>query len=86
MPPALRQSPVELREFSIGSLSKRLRSVGLSDSTVEGLAQEMRGIYERLWSRYEEIHGVEHPVRWYQREEARAGGRPASTAPERALS
>jgi ribonucleoside-diphosphate reductase beta chain len=70
VPPELRQSPVELREFSIGSLSKRLRSVGLSDATVSSLADEMRGVYERLWDRYEEIHGVEHPVRWYQREEA----------------
>jgi ribonucleoside-diphosphate reductase beta chain len=68
----LRQSPIELREFSIGSLVKRLRSVGLSDSTVEDLASEMRGIYERLWDRYEEIHGTEHPVRWYQRQEAAA--------------
>jgi hypothetical protein len=72
MPAALRQSPVELREFSIGSLSKRLRSVGLSETTVEDLAQEMRGIYERLWDRYDQIHGVEHPVRWYQREQAAA--------------
>jgi ribonucleoside-diphosphate reductase beta chain len=70
IPPELRQSPIDLREFAIASLAKRLRSVGLSDSTVEELAREMRGIYERLWDRYEEIHGVEHPVRWYQRENA----------------
>ncbi|MBJ7611692.1 MAG: hypothetical protein JF924_05150 [Candidatus Dormibacteraeota bacterium] len=72
VPAELRQSPIELREFSIGSLVKRLRSVGLSDSTVEDLASEMRGIYGRLWDRYEEIHGTEHPVRWYQRQEAAA--------------
>jgi ribonucleoside-diphosphate reductase beta chain len=73
VPPPLRQSPIELREFAIGSLAKRLRSVGLSDAAVEELGQHMRGIYERLWDRYEEIHGVEHPVRWYQREAAAAG-------------
>jgi ribonucleoside-diphosphate reductase beta chain len=73
IPAELRQSPIELREFSIGSLCKRLRSVGLSDVTVDDLAAGMRRIYERLWDRYEEIHGVEHPVRWYQREEAAAG-------------
>jgi len=32
----------------------------------------MRKIYERLWDRYEEIHGVDHPVRWYQRQGAAA--------------
>jgi hypothetical protein len=47
--------------------------VGLGDATVDDLAAEMRSIYESLWDRYEEIHGVEHPVRWYQREAA-AGG------------
>ena len=83
-PQPLRQSPVELREFAIGSLSKRLRSVGLSDFAVNGLAQEMRRVYERLWDRYEQIHGVEHPVRWYQRETA--AGPTASTPTERALS
>jgi ribonucleoside-diphosphate reductase beta chain len=73
MPPELRQSPIELRDFAISSLAKRLRSVGISDSAVGELSQEMRGTYERLWDRYEEIHGVEHPVRWYQRERAEAG-------------
>jgi ribonucleoside-diphosphate reductase beta chain len=70
--PGLRQSPIELREFAIGSLARRLRSVGLSESAVEELAQGMRKIYERLWDRYEEIHGVDHPVRWYQRQGAAA--------------
>ena len=72
IPSELRQSPMELREFAVGSLSKRLRSVGLNGSTVEELAEEMRNIYERLWDRYEEIHGVDHPVRWYQRQGATA--------------
>jgi ribonucleoside-diphosphate reductase beta chain len=67
IPPELRQSPIDLREFAIGQLSKRLRAVGLSDPTVEELAEEMRRTYERLWERYEQLHGVEHPVRWYQR-------------------
>jgi ribonucleoside-diphosphate reductase beta chain len=67
MPPQLRQSPLELRDFAIGSLGKRLRSVGLSDKTVDDLGGEMRQIYEQLWNRYEQVHGVDHPVRWYQR-------------------
>jgi hypothetical protein len=28
----------------------------------------MRQIYEQLWNRYEQVHGVDHPVRWYQRQ------------------
>jgi hypothetical protein len=43
----------------------------------------MRNIYERLWDRYEEIHGVDHPVRWYQHQgattPARAVAVPATT-------
>jgi len=27
-------------------------------------------IYDRLWTRYEEVHGEEHPVRWYQQQAA----------------
>jgi ribonucleoside-diphosphate reductase beta chain len=68
LPAELRQSPLELREFAIGSLGKRLRSVGLSDSAVDDLGSEMRQIYEQLWNRYEQMHGVDHPVRWYQRQ------------------
>jgi ribonucleoside-diphosphate reductase beta chain len=73
IPAELRQSPLELREFAIGSLSKRLRSVGLSDSAVDELGSEMRQIYEQLWNRYEQVHGVDHPVRWYQRQGVEAG-------------
>ncbi len=64
---ALRQSPLEARDFSIGSLAKRLRSIGLSETVVDQIQDRYRGLYDQLWARYEEIHGVEHPVRWYQR-------------------
>ncbi|HLH68322.1 MAG TPA: ribonucleotide-diphosphate reductase subunit beta [Candidatus Dormibacteraeota bacterium] len=68
LPALQRQSPLEAREFSIGSLARRLRSIGISEGVVDQIQDRYRGLYERLWARYEEIHGIEHPVRWYQRQ------------------
>lgn len=70
MMPEMRQDPGEQRDFAIESLSKRLRSIGISDGAIGELDSHLRGLYDRLWSRYEEIHGVDHPVRWYQRQAA----------------
>jgi ribonucleoside-diphosphate reductase beta chain len=69
-PPGMRQDPIEYREFAIESLSKRLRSIGLGDATIADIGGQYRDLYERFWARYEEVHGVEHPVRWYQRQAA----------------
>lgn len=70
MPVEMRQNPLEYRQFSLDSLAKRLRAVGISDSAIESIRNRYWGLYEGLWARYEEIHGVDHPVRWYQRQEA----------------
>jgi len=66
-PPDMRQNPLELRQFALEQTAKRLRMVGLSDATVEEVLDAYRSHYERYWSRYEEKHGIDHPVRWYQR-------------------
>jgi ribonucleoside-diphosphate reductase beta chain len=71
----LRQDPTEMRSFAVDSLAKRLRSVGLSDGAISDVAGHYTPIYDRLWARYEEIHGVEHPVRWYQQQAAAAPAR-----------
>ena len=71
-PEEMRQDPIEYREFAIESLSKRLRSIGLSDATIGDIGSHYRGFYEPFWAQYEQIHGVEHPVRWYQRQTAAA--------------
>jgi ribonucleoside-diphosphate reductase beta chain len=68
--PEMRQNPLELRQFSLDQTAKRLRMVGLSDATVEEILDTYRGHYERYWALYEQKHGVEHPVRWYQRNSA----------------
>ncbi|HSR24126.1 MAG TPA: ribonucleotide-diphosphate reductase subunit beta [Candidatus Eisenbacteria bacterium] len=72
-PVEMRQDPTELRDFAIDSLAKRLRSVGLSDDAIAGVGGHLKGLYDQLWARYEEIHGEEHPVRWYQQQRATAG-------------
>ena len=72
MAPELRQDPAEMRAFALESLAKRLRAIGLSDAAIADIESHYSAIYERLWDRYEEIHGVEHPVRWYQRQAAGA--------------
>ncbi len=68
MPEEMRQDPREFRDFAIEQLCKRLRSIGVSDGAIADIASHYRGLYQRLWARYEEIHGVEHPVRWYERQ------------------
>ncbi len=72
-PEEMRQDPLEFRSFAIDSLAKRLRSVGVSDGAIADIGGQLSGIYARPWARYEEIHGVEHPVRWYQRQREAAG-------------
>ena len=72
MPEEMRQDPTEMRSFAIDSLAKRLRSVGVSDGAIADVTGQYSPIYDRLWTRYEEIHGVEHPVRWYQQQAAAA--------------
>jgi ribonucleoside-diphosphate reductase beta chain len=72
-PEVMRQDPLEFRSFAIDSLAKRLRSVGVSDAAIADVSGQLSGIYDRLWTRYEELHGVEHPVRWYQRQREAAG-------------
>jgi len=71
-PEDMRQDPLEYRDFAIESLSRRLRSVGISDATIGDIGERYSGLYDRFWAQYEDIHGVEHPVRWYQRQAAAA--------------
>ena len=66
VPDAMRANPLEVRGFAVGSLCKRLRAVGLADEVVEEVRRRALGLYEELWARYEETHGVRHPVRWWQ--------------------
>jgi hypothetical protein len=70
----MRQDPSAMRAFAIDSLAKRLRSVGISDGAIADITGHYSPIYDRLWTQYEETHGAEHPVRWYQQQAAAAAG------------
>lgn len=66
IPPPLRVNGIELREYAVSSLAKRLRSSGLSSQAVDEIRGQMMSLYDMAWSEYEKNHGLKHPVRFYQ--------------------
>ena len=66
VPPPLRVNGVELREFALGSLAKRLRAAGVSAAAAEEVRAQGMALYDAAWSEYERNHGLRHPVRFYQ--------------------
>ena len=72
VPEPMRVNALEARDFAIDSLAKRLRAAELSDQAVAEVASRMRSLYEQLWAEYEHNHGLEHPVRHWQRQAATA--------------
>lgn len=66
IPPPLRVSGLDLREFALTSLAKRLRAAGISAATAEDIRKQGEHLYDAAWSEYERNHGVRHPVRFYQ--------------------
>jgi ribonucleoside-diphosphate reductase beta chain len=71
-PEEMRQDPMEFRDFALDSLAKRLRAVGVSDGAIAEVHGHMHDLYDQQWARYEEIHGEDHPVRWYQQQQQEA--------------
>ncbi|HET9782871.1 MAG TPA: ribonucleotide-diphosphate reductase subunit beta [Candidatus Dormibacteraeota bacterium] len=66
IPEPLRVNGLELRDFAISSLAKRLRAAGVTATDVEEIRGRAIGLYEQAWAEYERTHGVRHPVRYYQ--------------------
>ncbi len=66
LPPPMRINPLEAREFAVGSLCKRLRAVGLSDSAVGQVHDEAFGHYDESWADYEKRFGTRHPSTYYR--------------------
>jgi len=66
VPPPLRVNGLELREFALSSLAKRLRASGVSEPAAEEVRTQGMHLYETAWSDYEHNHGLRHPVRFYQ--------------------
>lgn len=66
VPEPMRVSGLELRDFALSSLAKRLRAAGVPPAIVQRIRQDAEALYEAQWSEYETKHGVRHPVRFYQ--------------------
>jgi ribonucleoside-diphosphate reductase beta chain len=66
-PPNLRISPYDVRDFSLVSLTKRLRVAGIPNEVCEQVKDRGRTYYDAAWMEYEAIHGEEHPRRFYDR-------------------
>jgi ribonucleoside-diphosphate reductase beta chain len=65
-PPNLLINPFDVREFSLHSLTKRLRVVGISDDFLAHVRTEGLKFYDAAWAEYEDIHGEHHPYRYFE--------------------
>ncbi|CAN5499648.1 R2-like ligand-binding oxidase [soil metagenome] len=66
-PPNLLIDPYEVRTFSLISLTKRLRTLGLTSQACDEISKRGNLYYENAWNEYEEIHGEDHPRRYFDR-------------------
>ena len=66
-PPSLQVNPYEVRDFSLNSLTKRLRVAGLSVEVCDEVVARGKQYYEAAWDEYEAIHNEDHPRRYYDR-------------------
>ena len=66
-PPNLLINPYEVRTFSLVSLTKRLRTLGLTNQACDEISKRGNLFYENAWNEYEDIHGEEHPRRFFDR-------------------
>ncbi len=66
IPVPMRVNGLELRDFALSSLAKRLLAAGLSTSVVQQIRTQAEAYYEVAWSEYERNFGLRHPVRFYQ--------------------
>ena len=66
-PENLRISPYDVRDFSLTSLTKRLRVAGIPKEVCDQVKERGASYYEAAWAEYEAIHGEEHPRRFYDR-------------------
>ena len=72
-PENLRISPYEVAAFSLNSLVKRLKVVGISKEACDEIVTRGNSYYHGAWADYESIHGEEHPYRFFDRLAAAPG-------------
>jgi ribonucleoside-diphosphate reductase beta chain len=68
VPENLRISPLEIIEFSLQSLTKRLRVAGISTEFCEKVVEDGKRFYAQGVKEYEERFAKEHPIRWWERQ------------------
>ena len=66
-PPNLQINPYDVRDFSLNSLTKRLRVAGISRETCEEIMVRGKKYYDAAWAEYERQHGEDHPHRYFDR-------------------
>lgn len=66
IPEPIRVNTIDLRDFALENLAKRLRSIGLSGTLIAEIDAHARDQYEKAWAAYEERQGMPHPVRYWQ--------------------
>jgi ribonucleoside-diphosphate reductase beta chain len=72
-PENLQVNPYQVASFSLNSLTKRLKVVGLPQEVLEEVTSRGNSYYEAAWDEYEVIHSEEHPRRYYDRMAAASG-------------
>lgn len=65
-PPNLRISPFVVRDFSLHSLTKRLKVVGVPEDFCRDVWVKGITYYDRAWAEYEDIHAEAHPYRFFE--------------------
>ncbi len=74
LPPDSRRDPRDNWRFAIDSLVRRLRAAGVDQDYLADIERRGWTYVEEAVELYERIHGVEHPVRAWERGEVAANG------------
>ncbi len=72
-PPNLRINPYEVASFSLNSLTKRLRTAGISKDVCDEITLRGNSYYDMAWDEYERVHGEAHPRSYFERMAAASG-------------
>jgi ribonucleoside-diphosphate reductase beta chain len=68
IPEDLRVNPVDIVDFSLQSLTKRLRVAGLSKGFCDKVMADGKRYYEVAIAEYEDRFKKQHPIRWYEQQ------------------
>lgn len=72
-PPALRINPRDVYQFSLTSLTKRLRTAGLSQQVCGKIEETGLGYFEEQIDLFEKTFGMDHGSRFFERGEVLTG-------------